>query len=90
MLNNLYIQFNIEIWKEGDMYVAYVPQLDISSCGKTVKVAKTNVCEAVEIFLDETKKMGTFNEVLEEAGFSCRNGWKAPKIISCEQVKVAV
>lgn len=90
MINNLYIQFNIEIWKEGDMHVAYSPQLDISSCGKTLKEARKNIREAVELFIEETEKMGTLKEVLEEAGFSCRNGWKAPKMISCEQVKMAV
>ncbi len=89
MLNNFYIQFNIEIWKEGDMYVAYAPQLDISSCGKTLEESRTNIREAVELFFEETKKMGTFKDILEEAGFLFKNGWKAPKMLSFEKVKMA-
>lgn len=90
MIINKYIQFNIEIWKEGDMYVAYAPQLDISSCGKTLAESKKNIYEAVELFFEETKKMGTLRTVLEEAGFSFKNGWKAPKMLSLEQVKMIV
>jgi len=29
-----------EIWKEGNMYVSYCPELDISSCGENVEQAK--------------------------------------------------
>jgi len=39
-MENKIIQFNTQIWKEGDMYVSYAPQLDVSSCGKTVDEAK--------------------------------------------------
>jgi len=42
------IQLNTEIWKEADMYVAYVPQLEVSSCGRTVEEAKKNIKEATE------------------------------------------
>ena len=27
--------FDVHIFKEGDMYIAYVPALDVSSCGAT-------------------------------------------------------
>lgn len=47
------IDFNSQIWKEGKMYVAYAPQLDISSCGETREKAKKNLREAVEGFLEE-------------------------------------
>ena len=29
-----------ELWKEGNMYVSYCPELDIASCGETVDQAK--------------------------------------------------
>ncbi len=29
-----------EIWKEGNMYVSYCPELDIASCGEDVEQAK--------------------------------------------------
>ena len=57
-----------EIWKEGNMYVSYCPELDIASCGEDVQQAKTNLLEAIHINIEETKKMGTFEQFLEESG----------------------
>ena len=58
-----------EIWKEGNMYVSYCPELDISSCGESVEQAKRNLVETIHINIEETKNMGTFNQFLEECGF---------------------
>ena len=58
-----------EIWKEGNMFVSYCPELDISSCGESVEQAKENLVETILINVKETKKMGTFNQFLEECGF---------------------
>jgi predicted RNase H-like HicB family nuclease len=57
-----------EIWKEGNMYVTYCPELDIASCGENVEKAKTNLQEAISITIEETKKMGTFSAFLESCG----------------------
>ncbi len=57
-----------EIWKEGNMYVSYCPELDISSCGENVQQAQKNLLEAIHINIEETKKMGTFERFLEESG----------------------
>lgn len=32
-----------EIWKEGNMYVSYCPELDIASCGEDVGQTKKTV-----------------------------------------------
>jgi len=58
-----------QIWKEGKMYTAYCPELDVASCGTTVAEAQKNLREALEIFIEETAKMGTLEEILEEAGY---------------------
>jgi hypothetical protein len=42
-----------ELWKEGNMYVSYCPELDIASCGETVDQAKTNLKEVILINLEE-------------------------------------
>jgi len=57
-----------EIWKEANMYVSYCPELDIASCGEEVQQAKTNLYEAILITIEETRKMGTFQDFLEECG----------------------
>ena len=38
--------------KEGDMYVALCPELDVASQGATVEAATANLKEAVELFLE--------------------------------------
>ena len=62
-----------EIWKEGNMYVSYCPELDIASCGEDVQTAKKNLKEAILITIEETKRMDTFEQFLEECGFEKMN-----------------
>ncbi len=62
------IRLTEEIWKEGNMYVSYCPELDVASCGEDVEQAKRNLNEAIVINIEETKKMGTFKEFLENCG----------------------
>ncbi len=38
--------------REGDMYVALCPELDVASQGATVELATANLKEAVELFLE--------------------------------------
>lgn len=40
---------------EDNMYVAWCPELDIASQGKTVEEAISNLKEAVELYLEESK-----------------------------------
>ncbi len=63
------IKLTEELWKEGNMYVSYCPELDIASCGESVEQAKQNLKEVISINLEEAQKMGTFEKLLEEAGF---------------------
>ena len=80
----------MEIWKEGSMFIAYIPQLDLSSCGKTVEQARKNIREATEAFLEETQEMGTLTEILEEAGFTFEKEWKAPEPVSFEKMSLSI
>ena len=58
-----------ELCREGNMYVAYCPELDVPSCGETVEQAKNNLKEVILIHLMETAKMGTLDKLLQDAGF---------------------
>ena len=62
------IRLTEEIWKEGNMYVSYCPELDIASCGENIQQAKKNLQETIVINIEETKKMGTLDKFLEECG----------------------
>ena len=53
-----------EIWKEGNMYVAYCPEIDVVSCGKDIEEARKNLLEVIEIQLEETAKLGTLKAFL--------------------------
>lgn len=63
------IRLTEEIWKEGNMYVSYCPELDIPSCGESIEQAKKNLKEVIIINLEEAQKIGTFDSLLQESGF---------------------
>lgn len=58
-----------EIWKEGNMYTAYCPELDVASCGRGIEEARKNLLEVIEIHLEEAAKLGTLRAFLENAGY---------------------
>jgi hypothetical protein len=70
------IQFTTQVFKRGRTYVAHARELDVSSCGGTEERALRNLKEAVRLFLEEADKLGTLDQILEEAGFSKRNNHK--------------
>lgn len=85
------ISLRIEIFKEGDVYVALSPELNVSSFGDTIEDAKKSFKEAVEAFIEECREMGTLEDVLEESGFSkINNSWKSRKPLAEEDLALAV
>jgi predicted RNase H-like HicB family nuclease len=62
------IAFTAQVFREGRTYVAHTPELDVSSCGGTKDRALKNLNEAVRLFLEEAEKMGTLDQILQEAG----------------------
>ena len=81
------IQFTTRIFREGRSYVAHALELDVSSCGGTKDKALKNLKEAVRLFLDEAEKMGTLEQILEEAGYSkTKQKIASPKFISVQRV----
>ena len=48
--------FTAILEKEGDMYVALCPELDVASQGRTIEEATANLREAVELFLETADK----------------------------------
>jgi hypothetical protein len=75
------IALTMQVWKEGPSHVAYSPELDISSCGKTASRAKTRLREAVSLFIEEAARMGTLDEILAESGFERRGKTYRPRPI---------
>ena len=50
------IEFDSIVFLEGQTYVAYSPELDVSSCGKDVDEARKNLWTAVRLFVEEMEK----------------------------------
>lgn len=77
------IQFTTRIFKEGRTFVAQALELDVSSCGGSKERALRNLKDAVRMFLEEAEKMGTLDQILEEAGYSkTKQKLASPKFVS--------
>ncbi len=83
------IDFTIQIFKEGRMFVAYARELDVSSCGFSKQKALKNLKEAVSLFLEESEKQGSLDGILEEAGYiQKRAKLEAPKFVSLQRASM--
>jgi predicted RNase H-like HicB family nuclease len=82
----------VEIWKEGNMFTSYCPELDIASCGKTPDEAKANLQEVITIQLEETAKLGTLEDLLSEAGYTTENNVVRTnkKIVCFEEIRFPI
>ena len=86
---NIYL--TTQILKENDVFIAYAPELDISSCGRNPDEAAKNLREAVELFIETAMEQGTLQDILEECGFSETGSyWKGPEIISSERLQLSM
>ena len=63
------IDFDVIFFKENEAFIAYCPELDISSCGTSVEHAKEMLKTAVRLFIEEADKMGTLDDILDEANY---------------------
>ncbi len=85
------LEFDIIVFKEDNAYVAYSPELDISSCGNSVDHAKDMLKTAVRLFLEEAEKMETLEDILEESGYrkDPSGRWIPPKLVATELVSIS-
>ena len=85
------ISFTVQVWKENSAYIGYVPELDVSSCGDSIRQVKTRLREAVGLFLEEAARLGTLEDILSEAGFVKHgNAYRAHRVLVREKVRLAV
>jgi predicted RNase H-like HicB family nuclease len=49
-------------------YSALCPELGVASQGETIEEAEASLREAVELYLESAKDIGTLDEILKEAG----------------------
>ena len=47
------IDFDMIVFKEDETYVAYCPELDVSSCGNSLEHTREMLKTAVRLFIEE-------------------------------------
>ena len=82
------IDYDMIVFKEADTYIAYCPELDISSCGNSVERAREMLKTAVRLFVEEAEKLGTLQDILEESKYTrdASGRWMPPRLIATELV----
>ncbi len=86
------VAYSVLVFREGDAYVAYAPQLDLSSCGDSAEEAERRLQEATGLFLEEARRMGTLEDILAEAGYSSVQAgeFRAPELVATSEATVEV
>ena len=88
-----HIEFTSLIFKEGETFVSYCPELRVASCGDTIEETRRRLLEAVRLFLEESQRMGTLQDILHEEGFVPRDltgaSWTPPPLIATEHMQLA-
>ena len=80
------IDYTVQIWQEGDQFIAHAMPLDIMSAGATPQQAREALQEAVELFFATASEMGTLSDILAEAGYQFHDGvWVSPIWIAVER-----
>lgn len=60
------IEYHVQIWKEGDQFIAHAMPLDVASSGSSPEEARRALDEVVRLFLRTAADHGTLDEVLED------------------------
>ena len=80
------LDYTVQVWKEGNQFIAHAMPLDVASSGPTPEAARTAVDEAVELFVATAAEHGTLKEVLEDAGYRrVSREWRSPAWLGIEQ-----
>ena len=70
-MKKLNFKIPVTIFKEGDMFVAYTPALDLSTSGKTFVQVRERFSEAIAIFFEEIEKLGVSKASAFWSFFGC-------------------
>ena len=76
------VNLPVQIIKEGNVYVAYCPVLDIATQGDTYAEAQQMFSELVRVFIDDLIERGTLEKVLLDLGWkkaSHSRRWELPE-----------
>jgi len=85
------VEYTVQIWQEGQQFVAHAMLLDVMSSGPSPEQARKALEEAVHLFLVTAREAGTCEEILLEAGYVRKeNKWISPPFVSVEMQSTAL
>ena len=85
------IEYTVQIWREGDQFIAHATPIDVMSSGPSTEEARKALKEAVHLFLVTLKEMGTLEEVLEECGYESIGGeFIGPSWVAIEKQSLSI
>lgn len=83
------VMYRAEIFAEGDCFVGYCRELDVSSFGDTPEDAKASLQEAVEAFIEGCELLGTLDDILSESGFDkFGDTWKLRERVTEDRIAI--
>jgi predicted RNase H-like HicB family nuclease len=89
--HSMNIEYTVQIWSEGDQFVAHAMPLDVMSSGRTPEGARAALDEAVRLFLATAADQGSLEEILQDAGYELRGGeWLSPSWVATERHSTAL
>jgi predicted RNase H-like HicB family nuclease len=93
LLNKIKIATKVPVsfFKEGNMFIAHSPVLDLSTCGNTFDEAKKNFEDALDIFIEECLSHNTLANALEMLGWKKQtNKWNPPIFVGQESIPFSI
>lgn len=85
------VQVPVTIFREGKVFIAYSPVLDLSTCAGSFSKVRERFTEVVQIFFEELVSKGTLNEVLTDLGWKkIASRWQAPLPITHDLAEIPV
>jgi predicted RNase H-like HicB family nuclease len=91
MMKPMKIEYTVQIWSEGEQFVAHAMPLDVMSSGRTPEEARAALDEAVHVFLVTAADKGSLEEILYETGYERQGGeWISPSWVATEKHSTAV
>jgi predicted RNase H-like HicB family nuclease len=91
MMESMNIEYTVQIWSEGEQFVARAMPLDVMSSGRTPEEARAALDEAVHVFLVTAAGQGSLEEILYEAGYRLQAGeWISPSWVVTERHSIAL
>jgi len=79
LVRTVSVNLPMQIFKEGQEFIAYCPALDISTSAPSLEEVQKMFSELVRIFIDEVIEMGTIDKVLTQCGWKkVAKKWEPP------------